>query len=369
MRATVIGGGIGGLAAAIALLREGWQVEVLERAQTFAEVGAGLSLWANGVGALDALGVGEQVRSQALAEASAGIRDERGRWLSRTNVAELVRRFGETVTIRRSDLLAILLDALPSGVLHPGVEVTGVDPDGTVAHGAGRSNADLVVGADGINSVVRSALWPEAAPPRYAGYTAWRLLTTWTGGSLAGSETLGRGTRFGIVPLRGDGVYCFAAAEAPAGARSPDGELAELRRHFGGWHDPIPQLLAGTAADAVLRHDVYELPPLTTYRRGRVVLLGDAAHAMSPNLGQGACQALEDAVTLAARGIDDYDRLRRARTQRIARRSHQVGAVAQWSGAVPVALRNAAMRLAPGSALLQSLGPVVRWTPPRKDQP
>lgn len=369
MRATVVGGGIGGLAAAIALARDGWQVEVLEKEPAFGELGAGLSLWANAVRALDALGAGERVRAQALPASSAGIRDARGRWLSRTDVAELVRRFGATVTIRRSDLLATLLDALPDGVLRPNVEVTDVAADGTVTHSAGRSTSDLVVGADGIHSVVRHALWPEAAPPRYVGYTAWRFLTTWTGEQLSGSESLGRGTRFGIVPLRGDGVYCFAAAPAPAGARSADGEPAELRRQFGGWHDPIPQLLAATPAGSVLRHDVYELPPLTTYRRGRVVLLGDAAHAMSPNLGQGACQALEDAVTLAACGIDAYDRERRPRTQRITRRSRQIGALAQWSGAVPVALRNAVMRLVPGSALLDSLGPVVRWTPPRKVQP
>ena len=134
-------------------------------------------------------------------------------------------------------------------------------------------------------------------------------------------ESWGAGERFGYVPLADGRVYCFATANAPEGADG--GGLAGLRRRFGGWHDPIPALLAAADPGAVLHDDLYELPPLAAYASGKVALVGDAAHAMTPNLGQGAGQALEDAVVLAKTvdgpsGLDAYDRLRRPRTQKIA---------------------------------------------------
>src|SRR5690242_7116913 len=177
MKAVIVGGGIGGLACALALGRRGWQAEVLERAPEFTEVGAGLSLWSNALRALDALGVGDSVRGRAVLEGQAGIRDPAGRWLARTDTAELARRYGPAAMLHRADLLGVLRGAVPAGVLRSGITVHQVQPDGTVLHSAGESRADLVVGADGIRSVVRASLWPEAAPPRYAGYTAWRMVT------------------------------------------------------------------------------------------------------------------------------------------------------------------------------------------------
>jgi 2-polyprenyl-6-methoxyphenol hydroxylase-like FAD-dependent oxidoreductase len=134
-----------------------------------------------------------------------------------------------------------------------------------------------------------------------------------------------------------------------------------------GWHDPIPALLEAAEPGAVLHDDLYELPPLAAYTRGKVALVGDAAHAMTPNLGQGAGQALEDAVVLAKTvdgpsGLDAYDRLRRPRTQKIALRSHRIGVAAQWASPPAVTLRNTALRLLPGSSFARSLGPVLDWT-------
>ncbi len=364
MKAIIIGGGIGGLASAVALARRGWQVEVLERAPEFTEVGAGLSIWANGLRALDALGVGESVRRHATLEGQAGIQDSAGRWLARTNGAQLERRYGPTAMIHRADLLAVLCAAVPAEALRSGVTVSEVRPDGTVVHSGGESRADLVVGADGIHSVVRRSVWPDAPLPQYVGYTAWRMITppVPVGES---SESWGAGERFGYVPLADGRVYCFATANAPEGADG--GGLPGLRRRFAGWHDPIPALLEAADPGAVLHDDLYELPPLAGYARGRVALVGDAAHAMTPNLGQGACQALEDAVVLAKTvdgpsGLDAYDRLRRPRTQKIALRSHRIGVAAQWASPAAVTLRNTALRLLPGSSFIRSLGPVLDWT-------
>jgi 2-polyprenyl-6-methoxyphenol hydroxylase-like FAD-dependent oxidoreductase len=253
---------------------------------------------------------------------------------------------------------------VPAEALRSGVTVTGVRPDGTVVHSGGESRADLVVGADGLHSVTRTSVWPDAPLPGYAGYTVWRMITP----PVPVDETVeswGAGERFGYLPLADGRVYCFATANAPEGA--DNGGLAGLRRRFAGWHDPIPALLEAADPGAVLHDDLYELPPLAAYTSGRVALLGDAAHAMTPNLGQGACQALEDAVVLAKTvdgpgGLDAYDRLRRPRTQKIALRSRRIGVVAQWASPAAVTLRNVALRLLPGSSFIRSLGPVLDWT-------
>lgn len=380
MRAIIAGGGIGGLAAALALVRRGWDVEVLERAPAFAEVGAGLSLWPNGLRALDALGVGAQVRGRARLEGQAGIQDSAGRWITRTDTAALERRFGSVAMIHRADLLEVLRGAVPADSLRYGVTVRHVSPGGTVAHSGGESRADLVVGADGIRSAVRASIWPDAPAPRYAGYTAWRMVTPpiQVGGTVLDDpvlddpvlddtvESWGAGERFGYVPLPDGRVYCFAVANAREG--DPGQGLAGLRARFSGWHHPIPALLDATAPDAVLHDDLYELPPLRTYTAGQVVLVGDAAHAMTPDLGQGACQALEDAVVLAASqdgpgGLAAYDRARRRRTQMITLRSHRIGVAAQWESPLAVRLRNTALRLLPHSSFIRSLAPVLDWAP------
>lgn len=371
-QAIIVGGGIGGLAAAIALSRRNWEVSVLEQAPRISPVGSGLSIWPNGLRALDCLGVGEDVRSRALVDTEGGIRDTHGRWLSKTNTDEMARRYGSVVAIHRADLFEILHAALPPGTVRLGETVTDIAEDSTattVVHTSGVSRADLVVGADGIHSTIRRTLWPHAAAPRYAGYTAWRTIVRPGRWPRSGGETWGRGGRFGIVPLVDGRIYVFAVANAPEEQRSTDSELAELRRRFGNWHDPIPALLDAIEPEAVLRHDIYELPSLKTFVRQRVALLGDAAHAMTPNLGQGANQALEDAVTLAEvvdheqtdLALTLYDQIRRPRTQSIALQSRRVGTLAQLTAPAAVLVRNTAMRLTPSRMILARLDPVLDW--------
>ena len=373
--AAVIGAGIGGLAAGIGLARRGWAVTVYERAPELIELGTGISLWNNAFQALDDLGVGDAVRSHTTTDTHlAGIRNRRGRWLQRADPVVTRHRLGEFATLYRRDLLRTLAEEFQAvageGSLILDTRVSVMDADGrisltsTEATGVER-RVDLVVAADGISSRTRRALWHRSRPPDYAGYTAWRWVTIplkgdWTGPGYA-AEVWGRGQRVGFLPLPDGRYYCFATVQTRAG-----GLRLDLSRLSWKWADPVPRLVNAADPDSVLRHDIYDLPDLDTFVSGKVALLGDAAHAMTPNLGQGACQALEDAAVLAraAPNLEAYDRARRPRAQQIAARSRLVGEVGQWSTPLAVALRDRALRLMPQRLILRQSRSLVHWSPP-----
>ncbi|MBG6065501.1 FAD-dependent oxidoreductase [Micromonospora ureilytica] len=380
--AVVVGGGIGGLSAALALHRHGWRVTVLERAPELREVGAGLSLMANAVRALDALGLGPALRRGGHGEAPGGMRNRHGRWLSRVDASEMIRQLGTTALgVHRATLHRTLREALPASSLHTNATVEHVEsgPDHAEVRYQGPDGphtltADLVVGADGLRSRVRAQLWPQHPGPVYAGSTTWRAAIAFPD-PIPAAITWGPGAEFGMVPI-GDGqLYWYGAVNAPPGGHAPD-ELAAVREHFGGWHDPIPALLAATPPEAVLRNDIHYLAaPLPSYVRGRVALLGDAAHPMTPNLGQGAGQAIEDAVVLGAvcaggaegvpAALAAYDEQRRPRSQSVARASYVAGRLGQQlHNPIAFAMRNIALRLTPGRVALRSMARYADWRPP-----
>ncbi|MEV4800925.1 FAD-dependent monooxygenase [Nonomuraea sp. NPDC049421] len=404
-RAVVIGGGIGGLSAGVALLRKGWDVTVLERAPAVEPVGSGLAIAANALKALDVVGLGDRIRALAHAQGPMGLRRADGRWLARATEEEADDAYGDSVVVMlRATLLDVLTGALAEtggpGRLRLDTTVTEVDAErGVVRTQAGDLEADLVVAADGIHSATRRDLFPGHPGPVYAGVTAWRGLIPLADleesqdprapsrspetGSRDGrdalrmprSESWGRGTVFGIHQLAGDLVYVYATDVAPPGGTAAD-EREELLRRFGDWHEPIPALLRAADPARIIRNDVhYHATPLPAFHRGRVALVGDAAHAMTPNLGQGACQAIEDAVVLAhladpgasGGGLAAYSAARTQRTARVVRRSMTLCRLTKWRNPAAVWLRDAgvaaASRLSP-DLMLRSMDEVLRWRPP-----
>lgn len=358
MRIAVIGAGIAGLVSACSLQRDGHEVTVYEQREHPGADGAGLTLFGNAFDALAAVGLSDVVRnvsSGAIARMRAGQRAPDGSWLltlPSTAVATLR-------SVHRMTLYDALVSQLAAGTLRSGTAAF-VSCNGSpniLVHGA-TVEFDLVLVADGVRSKNRERLGLESGLS-YAGYTAWRGVTDRSVDiDRAAGETWGRGSIFGIVPLPEDRLYWFGTLTTKAG-RIFDDERQAVHDTFGTWHDPIPASLEATPSGNIIRHDIYELAkPLATFTRGRTVLLGDAAHAMAPNLGQGAGQAIEDAVTLALllgrRQGDDleevlarYSKLRRKRTTALWRQSRWMGNVAQASGPLTSWVRDMGMRLTP----------------------
>ncbi|MFE1825868.1 FAD-dependent monooxygenase [Streptomyces yangpuensis] len=372
--AVVAGAGIGGLTAALALHRTGWRVTVCERAPGPAAVGAGIVLAPNALRALDAIGFDITRTAGRTLPAAMGLRRPDGRWLSRADTAALAARYGgPPLALHRSALADALAGELPEGTVRYGVAVTSVDgADGfpVVRTSAGDldGSADLVVAADGIHSPLRRRYFPDHPGLRHSGETAWRTVLPASAGpaGTATAETWGRGERFGVVPLADGRTYVYATAVAPEGYRPAD-VRTELLRRYGTWHDPIPALLERIDPAAVLQHDLYDLAaPLPRFHHGRLVWLGDAAHAMTPNLGQGGCQAVEDAVVLAhlldgagtggvPAALAAYSAARCARTDAIRVRARRAGRIAALTHPVAVALRDLAVRATPDRAAQRAL--------------
>jgi 2-polyprenyl-6-methoxyphenol hydroxylase-like FAD-dependent oxidoreductase len=362
MKAIIIGGGIGGLSAAITLMRVGIEPLVFEQASELREVGAGLTFWTDGLDALAALGASEGVLAASSIVRSFEQRNSRGVVLTTLPWGKTKTKSGApaAICVHRRDLLDQLARLVHPDRIHCGHRCTSIQEGAlevTARFANGREeHADILIGADGIHSVIRSALHGDSRP-RYAGYTCWRGIAKYHGNALpadAAFEALGSGKRFAIHPVGPCLVFWYATKSTQqAEADGASGRKADVLDCFRDWFPPIQEVIAAT--DDILRNDIIDRKPICGWGKGRVTLLGDAAHPTTPNLGQGACMAMQDAVVLAAClrlakgevGLRSYERKRERPTAAIVNLSWRVGMLGQLRNPFACRIRNAITRLIP----------------------
>lgn len=352
-RILIVGGGIAGLSVATALHRQGLTPELVERSTIWSVVGAGINLPANGVRVLRALGIGEAVDRAATAIRRWGFFDQQGALLCETDLEELWREVGPCLAITRVRLQEALLSGAVAVPHRLGVSLTALTQDDTrvrVGFSDGTSgDYDLVVGADGIHSTVRE-LAVVASSPGYAGQMAWRsVIPTRPRGIDHMMVLMGDGCFFGLVPMGEGYTYGFGAVGGTRFESPLVGRLERFRRRFADFGAPVPAYLAALQCDEQLHFGAIEWVELDEWYRGRVVLIGDAAHAGPPHMGEGGCMAMEDALVLAdvlRKGdsvestLEAYVRRRRPRVDWVQEQSR--AAAQAW--VLPPAVRNAALR-------------------------
>ncbi len=366
-RFAIVGAGIGGLTLAIAMQRKGFKVNVFENAPLLKPLGAGLALGANAVKGFSEIRIDKEILTAGSVLKKVRIKDDTGKILAETDSQKLSEKYNtvNNFTIHRADLHEVLLRQLANDVVHLGKSCTDFiqTSEGVklIFYDGSTYDADYVIACDGIHSVFRRKLIPESKL-RYAGYTCWRAVIDDVPPSVnmeETSETWGYGSRFGIAPLIKDRVYWFACLNATEDDRAMRNyKVDDLLKHFGSFHTPIPEILKHTKDDRLIWGDIIDIKPVRKFAFGRIVLLGDAAHATTPNMGQGACLAIEDAVILANVIADSdtvesafvvFEKRRLKRTASIVNKSWQLGRIAQWENPVLARLRNTLLRLTPRS--------------------
>jgi 2-polyprenyl-6-methoxyphenol hydroxylase-like FAD-dependent oxidoreductase len=369
----IIGGGVGGVAAGVALHLAGIDATVYERAAALREVGAGMMLWPNATRVLNELGVLERLAAVSGSSDHFLVRARSGKTLMDIPLGHFE---VPALCTRRADLLDALISALPAAKIRLNHDFDFFErrKHSVAVHFASGLSAehDIVIGADGIRSRVRSLLL-GAHDPIYRGYTVWRGLAHLPGTVQSGSnsETWGRGQRFGILHTGRDRYTWYATANTEENQPdSPDGRRSQVQRLFAGWHEPVERVIAATPEGTILKKGAYDLEPLHRWGCGRLMLLGDAAHPCTPNLGLGGCMALEDALVLAkslqrevspAVALRRYETIRRERTRHVQQRSLLLGHIGQWQNRLIAGGREIVTSILPGKIFERNLRRVYSY--------
>jgi 2-polyprenyl-6-methoxyphenol hydroxylase-like FAD-dependent oxidoreductase len=364
----VVGGGVAGLTTAAALHRHGFTTELVERQQSWRALGAGFLVQANGMRMLLSLGLAAGVEAAGVVVRRWQFCDEQGEVLSETDLEELWGDAGPCVGIERSKLQRALLPGVGNLRCRLGTSVISlVQDDRCVSVGfsdGSTEDYDLVVGADGIRSTVR-ALTLTAAAPSDLGATNWRSIAPIRPAGLTGLQMhLGDGCMFGLVPMGAGSAYGFAYVIQPRFHDPLEGRLDRLRNRFATFGGRVQEYLASLERDDQVICSAMEWMEFEKWHTGRVVLVGDAAHASSPMMGQGGCMAMEDACVLAEElraaatvesALASYVSRRKARVEWVQHQSMAVGE----SLIMPSAVRNAMLRQRGNEAMHARFGPLV----------
>ena len=356
----IIGGGIGGLTAALALRQAGFEAEVYEQAPALLDVGAAIAIWPNAMRVLDRLQVGDKIREQAGVMEEIRWLDQHGRLLNRVRIATIS---APAVALHRADLQHILQRSLPASSIHLGHTFVEQQQRGDrmmAKFASGDSiKAEFLIGADGIHSRVR-AQFINDGDPIYRGYTVWRGIAPHVPDALpraAAIELHGCGQRFGIGPVGRGRAGWWATVN---GDHSTD----DLLTLFAGWYRPGLELIEATPRASILKTGAFDRLPVRSWGAGRMTLLGDAIHPTTPNLGQGGCLAMEDAMVLARcfekyganeEALRRYERGRFKRTSAVSRYSRYYGSVGQWENAFARGARRTALTLIPEAIALRMM--------------
>lgn len=375
MRVVVVGAGLGGVAAAVGLHRRGHEVTLFERGAELREAGTGIVIMPNGLRALDALGLAGDVRRHVMHVTQGGLRDRHGRPLLVTDLARAQQQVGPIIMLDRAELHRTLRAPLPPGLVrtatpierlepHP-TEVTVIGTDGPVA------TADAVIAADGIGSKLRAQLFPAHTGLRRTGRLDLRGTLPRPPGmapDLLASQLVDsrNGAMFGLFPVGADRLYWFTDSALDGPAPGPAEAKRQMLTLMADWHPLVPALIEATPPADIYVDPITRLAePLPTYATGRIALLGDAAHAMPPDLGQGASQAFEDAAALthhltgaepadATERLRRYDAERRPAANRIMRAASRQSRLTSQTG-IPARLRDTFLRAVPSRLATRQL--------------
>lgn len=366
----IIGGGVAGLTAAISLHKIGIDATVYEQASKLTGIGAGFGFAANAMKAFDILGMKEGIVQLGHYLDSYEILDDHGNVLASPNTQAISSKYNEdNFAIHRGELHQHLLAQISPSKIYLGKSAVRLEQENSIIRVYFSDEtvvecAALLI-ADGVKSTLRQQLVPSSKP-RYSGYTCWRGVIDNSSINLkTGSETWGKGGRFGMTPLVGNKIYWYACINSlPNNSTYANFTEADLSKHFASYHFPIPQIISETKDEELIWNDIIDIKPLKHLAYGRILLIGDAGHATTPNLGQGACQAIEDVAVLidelkkkqsVEKAFGAFENRRLERTAYITKTSWQIGKISQWENSFFVYARNTFMRLLPESVKQKTL--------------
>lgn len=370
----IVGGGVAGLSAAIALQSIGSEFTLFEQSRLLKGIGAGFGLAANAMHALDLLGLKDEVEKLGHHVSTYNILDHKGNILIAPDTKALSNKYNQSnFTVHRADLHAYLRTKI-----HPSAIVLNKRAIGFQQDDCGISlyfddgtehRCTYLIIADGVKSPLRQQLIPSSSP-RYAGYTCWRATIDNSEIQLdKGSETWGKAGRFGMTPLVGNRIYWYACVNSSENNPTfKNYTIIDLQHYFHGYHHPIPQILEHTKNEDLIWNDIIDIKPLKNLAYGNVLLIGDAAHATTPNMGQGACQAFEDAAVLMDElktnndipfAFKSFEKRRLARTKYITDTSKSIGEAAQWDNTALIFLRNTILKNLPSHLMQRNLNKLL----------